>query len=114
MKSRERVMPAMIFGYPDRVPISHKILPAAHTHHGKALNTIPQRKYAGAVCFRTDLNRQCINPFGTPKGGKMHIPGVFDHLGTKKRRFIACGEIGPDTPIENREAAYNTFMNFTC
>jgi hypothetical protein len=65
------------------------------------------------VCFRTDLDRQYIMPLGTPQEVKTHILDVFDHLGTKKGGIIACGEIGPDTPIENIQAMYKTFMNFT-
>jgi len=49
-------MRAINFGCPDRGPISHGILPAAQTHYGETLNEILQGKYAGAVCFRTDLD----------------------------------------------------------
>ena len=37
MKSRERVMKAINFEYPDRPPISHAVLPSAQLHYGKAL-----------------------------------------------------------------------------
>jgi hypothetical protein len=40
MKSRERVIRAINFQYPDRVPISHGILPAAQLKYGEALNEI--------------------------------------------------------------------------
>ena len=71
-----------------------------------------KKQFAGSVCFRTDLDRQYIMPFGTPQEVKTHIIDVFDHLGTKKGGIIACGEIGPDTPIENIKAMYETFMDY--
>ncbi|MEW5817918.1 MAG: uroporphyrinogen decarboxylase family protein [Spirochaetota bacterium] len=40
MKSRERVVRAINFDYPDRPPISHAILPSAIIHHGTALQAI--------------------------------------------------------------------------
>jgi uroporphyrinogen decarboxylase len=40
MNSRERVKRAISFQYPDRVPISHAVLPAAQLKYGQALNEI--------------------------------------------------------------------------
>ncbi|MGB9619641.1 MAG: hypothetical protein ACPL7K_04435, partial [Armatimonadota bacterium] len=37
MKSRERVIKAIEFGNPDRVPLQHGVLPAAYLVHGQAL-----------------------------------------------------------------------------
>jgi hypothetical protein len=51
-------------------------------------------------------------PFGTPDEVRDHILDVFSHLGTEKGGIIACGEIGPDTPIENIRVMYVTFMNY--
>ena len=67
---------------------------------------------AGSVCFRTDLDRQRIVPFGTPGEVKRHVRDVFDHLGTPKGGIIACGEIGPDMPLENIRAMYEAFMEY--
>jgi uroporphyrinogen decarboxylase len=67
---------------------------------------------AGSVCFRTDLDRQRIVPFGTPAEVKRHVRDVFDHLGTSKGGIIACGEIGPDMPLENIRAMYEAFRDY--
>jgi hypothetical protein len=40
MTSRERVRRAIRFAKPDRVPISHAILPAARLKYGRALDDI--------------------------------------------------------------------------
>jgi len=40
VKSRERVLRAINFDYPDRPPISHAILPSAILYHGQALQEI--------------------------------------------------------------------------
>jgi len=72
-----------------------------------------KKNFAGKLCFRTDLDRQRIVPFGTPDEVKSHIYDVFGHLGTSDGGIIACGEIGPDIPLENIKAMYETFMNYT-
>jgi uroporphyrinogen decarboxylase len=72
-----------------------------------------KKRYAGSVCFRTDLDRQKIVPFGTPADVKRHVRDVFDHLGTPKGGIIACGEIAPDMPLENIRAMYQAFMEYT-
>ncbi len=71
-----------------------------------------KRNFAGRVCFRTDLDRQRIMPFGKPDEVRAHILEVFEHLGTEKGGIIACGEIGPDTPLENIRVMYETFMHY--
>ena len=68
-----------------------------------------KKKFAGALCFRTDLDREKIVPFGTTAEVKQHVVDVFNHLGTPKGGIIACGEIGPDTPLENIRAMYEAF-----
>jgi uroporphyrinogen-III decarboxylase len=71
-----------------------------------------KRRFAGTVCFRTDLDRQRTVPFGTPEDVRRHVRDVLDHLGTPKGGVIACGEIGPDTPLENIRAMYEAFMSY--
>jgi len=71
-----------------------------------------KNNFAGKICFRTDLDRQQIMPFGTPQQVREHISTVFDSVGTKKGGIIACGEIGPDIPLENIRAMYDVFMNY--
>ncbi len=72
-----------------------------------------KKEFAGKVCFRTDLDRQKIMPFGTPSEVKVHILDLVDHLGRPNGGIIACGEIGPDIPLENIKVMYETFMNLT-
>jgi uroporphyrinogen decarboxylase len=72
-----------------------------------------KKEFAGKVCFRTDLDRQKIMPFGTPAEVKAHIHDLVDHLGTPEGGIIACGEIGPDIPLENIRVMYETFMTLT-
>lgn len=71
------------------------------------------REFAGTLCFRTDLDRQKVMPYGTPDQVRAHIRDLFGQLGTPKGGIIACGEIGPDTPLENIRAMYETFMAYT-
>jgi uroporphyrinogen decarboxylase len=71
-----------------------------------------RKDFAGKVCFRTDLDRQKVLPFATPDEVRAHVRQVFTHLGTPAGGIIACGEIGPDTPLENIKAMYDEFMNF--
>jgi len=71
-----------------------------------------KRKVRGSVCFRTDLDRQKIVPFGTPEQVKRHVVDVFEHLGTPAGGIIACGEIGPDTPLANIRAMYEAFASY--
>jgi len=71
-----------------------------------------KKNFAGKLCFRTDLDRQKIMPFGTPEDVKNHINEVFTKIGTADGGIIACGEIGPDIPLENIKAMYETFMNY--
>lgn len=71
-----------------------------------------RKNFTGKVCFRTDLDRQKIIPFGTPEQVKNHILDVFDSNGTPDGGIIACGEIGPDVPLKNIKAMYETFKNY--
>jgi uroporphyrinogen decarboxylase len=71
-----------------------------------------KKRFSGAVCFRTDLDRQRIVPFGKPAEVKAHILELFGALGTKRGGIIACGEISSDTPLENIRAMYETFMSY--
>ena len=93
---------------PDLIDIGVKVLNCQATVIGL---DVLKRKFRGSVCFRTDLDRQRIMPFGTPDEVRDHILDVFSHLGTERGGIIACGEIGPDTPLENIRAMYETFMN---
>jgi uroporphyrinogen decarboxylase len=95
---------------PDLIDIGVKVLNCQSSVIGlEAL----QKNFAGKVCFRTDLDRQNIMPFGTLEDVKNHITDVFGHLGTRRGGIIACGEISPDTPLENIKAMYDAFMSYS-
>ncbi len=72
-----------------------------------------KKEFSGKLCFRTDLDRQTIMPFGTPNEVQKHVRQVFDHLGTPRGGIIACGEISPDTPLENIQAMYEVFQDYS-
>jgi uroporphyrinogen decarboxylase len=94
---------------PDLIDIGVRILNCQAAVVG--LETL-KKNFAGKVCFRTDLDRQRVMPFGSPQEVKDHIHDVFEHLGTKDGGIIACGEISPDTPLENIRVMYKTFQNY--
>lgn len=94
---------------PDLIDIGVKVLNCQAAVIG--LERLKSR-FSGRLCFRTDLDRQRVMPFGTPAEVRAHVREVFVHLGSAKGGIIACGEISPDTPLENIRAMYETFMSF--
>jgi uroporphyrinogen decarboxylase len=69
-------------------------------------------RYAGKIAFRTDLDRQKVLPFVSPREVKDYIFRLFHHLGTPHGGIIACGEISEDVPLENIRAMYEAFTEF--
>jgi hypothetical protein len=63
----------------------------------------------GQVAFRTDIDRQHVMPFGSPAEVQEEVQRVFEACGTPKGGLIACGEVGPDVPLENIRAMYEAF-----
>jgi uroporphyrinogen decarboxylase len=94
---------------PDLIDIGVKVLNCQAMVIG--LDTL-KKNFRGKVCFRTDLDRQKIVPFGPPEEVRAHIRDVFASLGTSRGGIIACGEIGPETPLENIRVMYDTFMRY--
>ncbi|HEX9029509.1 MAG TPA: uroporphyrinogen decarboxylase family protein, partial [Anaerolineales bacterium] len=66
----------------------------------------------GKIAVRTDIDRQQVLPFGTPAQVKESVYQVFEACGTPQGGLIACGEIGPDVPLENIRAMYATFREY--
>jgi uroporphyrinogen decarboxylase len=66
----------------------------------------------GAVAFRTDIDRQQVLPFGTPSQVKEEVHRTFEACGTPAGGIVACGEIGPDVPLENIRAMYAAFREY--
>jgi hypothetical protein len=67
------------------------------------------RNLRGRVAFRTDIDRQRVLPFGSPAEVKEEVQRTFEACGTARGGLIACGEIGPDVPLENIRAMYEAF-----
>jgi uroporphyrinogen decarboxylase len=66
----------------------------------------------GKVAFRTDIDRQHVMPFASPAEVKEEIHRVFEACGTPDGGIIACGEVGPDVPLENIRAMYEGFREY--
>jgi uroporphyrinogen decarboxylase len=66
----------------------------------------------GRVAFRTDIDRQHVLPFGSPARVKEEVQRVFEACGTTAGGLIACGEVGPDVPLENIRAMYEAFRQY--
>lgn len=69
-------------------------------------------RFKGVVCFRTDLDRQRILPWGTPEGVREHVRCTLEVLGGAEGGVIGHGEIGPDVPLENVRAMFQAFREF--
>jgi hypothetical protein len=70
------------------------------------------RHARGRVAFRTDIDRQTILPFGSPAEVKAEVRRVFKVCGTPEGGIIACGEVGPETTLDNIRAMYEAFAEY--
>jgi hypothetical protein len=70
------------------------------------------RNARGRVAFRTDIDRQRVLPFGSPAEVKEEVQRTFEACGTPQGGLIACGEVGPDVPLENITAMYEAFREY--
>ncbi len=66
----------------------------------------------GKLAFRTDIDRQHVMPFGSPSQVKEEVHRVFEACGTPEGGIIACGEVGPDVPLQNIVAMYEAFREY--
>lgn len=67
------------------------------------------QQFAGRVCFRADLDRQRILPWGTPAEVVEHVRQTYAAFGHPDGGYIGYGQIGPDVPLANVEAMLRTF-----
>ena len=67
------------------------------------------RNVRGRIAVRTDIDRQRVLPFGSPAQVKDEVRRTFESCGTRDGGIIACGEVGPDVPLENIRAMYEEF-----
>jgi uroporphyrinogen-III decarboxylase len=70
------------------------------------------RNARGRVAFRTDIDRQRVLPFGSPVEVKEEVQRTLESCGTRHGGLIACGEVGPDVPLENIRAMYEAFREY--
>jgi len=70
------------------------------------------RNVRGRVAVRTDIDRQNVLPFGTPDAVSDEVQRTFEACGTAEGGLIACGEVGPDVPLENVRAMYEAFRRY--
>lgn len=70
------------------------------------------RHIRGRMAVRTDIDRQSVLPFGSPAQVREEVARTFESCGTADGGLIACGEIGPDVPLENVRAMYQAFRDF--
>lgn len=76
MNSRERVQRAIRFGSPDRLPISHRVLPAARLKYGAVLEEILQQ-------FPDDFGWEFLPPFDPKRLSPSFSRGKYvDPFGT--------------------------------
>jgi len=66
----------------------------------------------GKVAFRTDIDRQHTLPFGSPAQVDEEVQRTFEACGTSNGGIVACGEVGPDVPLENILAMYEAFHKY--
>jgi hypothetical protein len=62
------------------------------------------REFNGKICFRADLDRQYVLPFGTVNEVEEHVRQTYAALGSRRGGYIGYGQVGPDVPLRNAEA----------
>ena len=70
-------------------------------------------RFGGRVCFRADMDRQYVLPFGTPDDVTALVKQLYNAFGTKNGGYIGYGQINTDVPIENAEAMLTVFSRLT-
>jgi len=71
------------------------------------------KQFAGHLCFRTDIDRQHVLPFGRPEDVKRHVHDPLEALGTPNGGIVASGELSFDVPLANIEAMYEAFLELS-
>jgi len=74
------------------------------------------QSYGGKACFRADLDRQRILPWGTPDEVRSHVERMFNAFGRFAGGYVGYGQIGPDVPLENVQAMLEAIagLRYTC
>jgi uroporphyrinogen-III decarboxylase len=64
------------------------------------------------VAIRTDIDRQRVMPLGSATEVMEEVHRTFEACGSSQGGIIACGEVGPDVPLENIRAMYEAFLKY--
>jgi hypothetical protein len=67
------------------------------------------RRFGGRVCFRADMDRQYVLPFGTPADVSALVEQLATAFGSSRGGYVGYGQINTDVPIENAEAMLVAF-----
>ncbi len=71
------------------------------------------RRFGGRVCFRADMDRQYVLPFGTPAEVAALVERLYDAFGRHNGGYVGYGQIGTDVPLANGEAMLAAFSRLT-
>jgi len=67
------------------------------------------RRFGGRVCFRADMDRQYVLPFGAPADVTTLVERLYAAFGTHGGGYIGYGQINTDVPLANAEAMLTAF-----
>lgn len=67
------------------------------------------RRFGGRVCFRADMDRQYVLPYGTQEEVGAYVRRLFAAFGGNRGGYVGYGQIGTDVPLENAEAMLAAF-----
>ncbi len=67
------------------------------------------RRFGGRVCFRADMDRQHILPFGTPAEVAAYVRRLYRAFGRPGGGYIGYGQVGTDVPLANADAMLTAF-----
>jgi hypothetical protein len=67
------------------------------------------RRFGGRVCFRADMDRQGVLPFGTPAEVAAYAERLHAAFGTRGGGYVGYGQVGTDVPLANAEAMLAAF-----
>jgi hypothetical protein len=71
------------------------------------------RRFGGRVCFRADMDRQYVLPFGAPADVTALVGRLYTAFGRKSGGYIGYGQVNTDVPLANAEAMLIAFSRLT-
>jgi hypothetical protein len=67
------------------------------------------RRFGGRVCFRADMDRQYVLPFGSPADVAAYVDRLWNAFGRNHGGYVGYGQINTDVPLENAAAMLDAF-----